>query len=249
MLWILMCGLLCGCEDAPAADEIPTADNAAHAQTLVVLIGGFASDPSPRQIEGVAGRREGNSGLYRLRGDLLAQGYQAEYFNWNGTRAGESTQPQPPMSAGIIKFLRERRRDHLDERLVIVGNSWGGHTALEVTAALAEEPALPVELLVLIDPSSVGRAGRPESLPANVTRAVNYYTHNVIIWRGWPDEPRLENIDLGDPASGFLREDGPRYNDTANVTAHIGAEWDEMIHADIRKRIAALCGAAGKQGT
>ncbi len=202
------------------------------------MIGGFASDPSARQIAGTATRREGNSGLYRLRGDLLDEGYQAEYFNWNGTRAGASTQPNPPLSAGIVAYLRERRTNHPEERLVIVGNSWGGHTALEVSAALAEEPAIPVTLLVLIDPSSVGRPGRPDSLPMNVERAVNYFTRNLIIWRGWPDEPRMENIDLGEPANGFQKENGPRYNDQANVVAHIGAEWDEAIHKDVRRRIA-----------
>src|SRR5262249_5092953 len=35
---------------------------------LIILIGGIDSDPTPEQIAGTAGRREGNSGLYRFAG-------------------------------------------------------------------------------------------------------------------------------------------------------------------------------------
>lgn len=215
-------------------------DEASAKSWLVVLIGGFASDPTPRQIDGTARRGEGNSGMYRLRGDLMGEGIAAEYFNWNGTRGGQSKSTEAPMAGGIVRFLRERRAAHPEEALVIVGNSWGGHTAWEVCESLSREPAIPVELVVFLDPSSAARAPRPQELPANVRQAVNYYTHNLIGWREWPNEERIENIDLGDPERGFLRENGPRYDAAFDMKAHISAEWDEHIHRDIRERIARL---------
>lgn len=209
----------------------------------VILIGGFVSDPSPAQLNGTSGRG-GNSGLYRLRGDLLRlDGIEAEYFNWNGTRAGNIRIRHPPMADGIARYIREQRAVRPDARLVIVGNSWGGHTAREVCERLAEEPAVPVELMIFLDPSSLGRTlngRRNGDLPANVRHAVNIFTRHTLSWRHWPDEPRVENIDLGDPKNGYLFEGGPQYASAVDFQAHVMAEWDERIHADIRRRIRKL---------
>ena len=182
--------------------------------------------------------------MYRLCRDLQeGDGIAAEYFNWNGTRAGNIRMRKPPMAAGIARFLRERRSKHPDERLVIVGNSWGGHTAREVCEQLAEAPAVPIEEVVFLDPASLGRTvngKRPGGLPPNVSHAVNYFTRHKLSWRHWPDEPRVENIDLGDPKHGFLIEKGPHYDSPIDFKAHVAAEWDEYIHLDIRRRIRKL---------
>lgn len=209
----------------------------------VVLIGGFVSDPSPAQLNGTSGRG-GNSGMYRLAGDLLnADGIAVDYFNWNGTRAGNIRMRKPPMADGIAESIRERAAAHPDERIVLVGNSWGGHTAREVCERLAIAPVVPVELVIFLDPSSLGRTlngKRNGGLPDNVDRAVNYFTHHQLSWRNWPDEPRVENIDLGDARHGFLFEGGPEYGSSIDFQAHVAAEWDERIHSDIRRRIRQL---------
>jgi hypothetical protein len=69
---------------------------------------------------------------------------------------------------------------------------------------------------------------------------MNYFTRHKLSWRYWPDEPRVENIDLGDPRFGYLVEDGPPYDSAVNFEAHVFAEWDERIHSDIRRRIRQL---------
>ncbi len=210
---------------------------------MVVLVGGFVSDPTPDQVNDNAGRG-GNSGMYRLCRDLQeGDGIAAEYFNWNGTRAGNIRMRKPPMARGIAEFIREQRSEHPDERLVIIGNSWGGHTAREVCEQLTEAPAIPVEEVVFLDPSSLARTvngKRSGGLPQNVSHAVNYFTRHKLSWRHWPDEPRVENIDLGDPRHGYLIEKGPHYDSTIDFKAHVAAEWDDRIHLDIRRRIRSL---------
>ncbi len=157
---------------------------------MVVLIGGFVSDPTPEQVNDNAGRG-GNSGMYRLCRDLQeGDGVCAEYFNWNGTRAGSIRVRKPPMAPGIAEFIRERRSEHPDERLVVIGNSWGGHTAREVCQHLTEAPVISVEQVIFLDPSSLGRTvngKRSGGLPANVHHAVNYFTRHKLSWRNWPD--------------------------------------------------------------
>jgi hypothetical protein len=217
---------------------------------LVVLIGGIDSDPTSRQIAGTAGRYEGKSGLYRLGQDLKSDGWSTEYFNWNGTPPGDALNPNPPMSAPIVELIRTRRTDDPRLGIVLIGNSWGGHTAWDVCTALNAAPSVPVDLVLWLDPSSLGRVknGRPGSLPANVSRAVNYFTRHVIGWQAWPDEPRVENVDLGDPRHAFLVPGGPRYDSLFNVRAHIAAEWDERIHEDMRRRIRAAFAAPQTAG-
>jgi pimeloyl-ACP methyl ester carboxylesterase len=209
---------------------------------LIILIGGIDSDPTPAQIAGTAGRREGNSGLFRFASDLAGQRVVPEYFNWNGTRAGEIKMKDPPGSQGITEFVRGRLQEFPADRVALVGNSWGGHTALEVVRQLREgETPLAVNLVVFLDASSTGRGpARPKSLPVNVNRAVSYYTRNAFVWGKWDLGKRLENVDLGDPANRFIVDGEPPYNAPFDVRGHVAAEWDEEIHSDIKRRLLTL---------
>jgi len=47
----------------------------------------------------------------------------------------------------------------------------------------------------------------------------------------------LTNVDLGDPANGFMTRGVPPYNSAFSVQAHVAAEWDENIHRDIVARL------------
>jgi hypothetical protein len=224
------------CAESPANDLLP-ARRAPH--VLAVLIGGMDSDPTPEQITGTAPRQQGNSGLFQLKGGLQGERVVAEYFNWNGTRAGEIKSQKPPRSPAIAGFVRDHLQRHPQDRVALVGNSWGGHTAFEVVRDLRQNEApVAVALTVFLDASSAGRAqGEPKELPENVNRYVHFHTRNVFVWRALSPHRRLETIDLGNPAAGYLREGGPAYNAPFDFKAHVAAEWDERIHTDIRRRL------------
>jgi pimeloyl-ACP methyl ester carboxylesterase len=209
---------------------------------LTVLIGGIESDPTPAQIAGTAARNEGNSGLYRFAGDIANELVVPEYFNWNGTRAGEIKSKDPPGSRGIAGFIRLHLQEFPADRVAIVGNSWGGHTALEVVRQLREsETPLAISLVVFLDASSTGRGPvRPKALPVNVNRAVSYYTRNAFVWGKWDGGTRLDNVDLGDPANRFIVNGEPPYNAPFDVRGHVAAEWDDEIHSDIKRRLLKL---------
>ena len=226
--------------DVAVAHADPLASKAEVSPVCVILIGGIDSDPTPKQIDGTAQRGQGQSGLYQLAGNLAREGLATEYFNWNGTRAGKIKE-KPPLAPGIVTFLTARHAEHPTERLAIVANSWGGHTAWEVCQALPEKEVA-IELAVFLDPSSAGRAktSRPETLPTCIKSARNYYTRNLFGWREWPNEERLINIDLGDTQHGFLVKGGPKYDSTFDPQAHIAAEWDSRIHDDITKHLVEL---------
>ena len=73
------------------------------------------------------------------------------------------------------------------------------------TLATSERP-LALDLVVFLDPSSTGRAlVNPRSRPITINRSVNYYTRNRFVWGPLPIPEQHENIDLGDPAAGYLR--------------------------------------------
>lgn len=206
----------------------------------VVLIGGFDSDPTPAQLKGTARRGEGNSGMFQLRNDLRAEKISAEYFNWNGTSPGEINAETPPGTIAIVTHIREQLKKQPATSIRIVGNSWGGHTAWEVCEALADaEPKCSIALVVFLDPSSAGRPNskRPATLPKNVVSAVQYASRSAVVWAPWQNEPRVVPIDLADPKHGFLRPGGPPYGALFSPNAHIGAEWDDKIHVEIRKRL------------
>ena len=238
------------CLTLRADQDIQGRDPHRPVHLLVVLIGGADSDPTASQIEGTAERREGNSGLYRLVGDLARERVLPEYFNWNGTRAGQIKDKDPPKSHGIAEFIRAHLQKFPGDRVAIVGNSWGGHTAAEVLQQLSTgETPLAVDLAVFLDASSTGRgSARPNALPVCANRAVSYFTRNAFVWGKWHAGTRLKNIDLGDPAEGYLAQGGPAYNSAFNLPAHVAAEWDENIHNDIKIRLYDLL-ETGEPGT
>jgi hypothetical protein len=237
--------VLVGCSSslAPAcADEEAQqshSDRRRPVHLLAVLIGGIDSDPTPAQISGTAARNEGNSGLFRFAGDIDVDRVIPEYFNWNGTRAGKIRTKDPPGSRGIAEVIRQHLQSFPGDRVAIIGNSWGGHTALETVRLLGGgETPLAVNLVVFLDASSTGRGpARPKSLPINVNRAVSYYTRSVVVWGKWDAGKRLENIDLADPANRFIVNGQPPYNAPFDVRGHVAAEWDEEIHGAIKRRL------------
>jgi pimeloyl-ACP methyl ester carboxylesterase len=208
---------------------------------LVVLIGGMDSDPTPAQLAGTAVRQQGNSGMYQLAGDLSEDTYLPVYFNWNGSRAGELRRPGAPGTVEIARFIRGHVQAFPRDRVAIVGNSWGGQSAVEVLRALREdESPLAVQLVVLLDAASAGRgAGPPKALPENIARIIQYRTRNVFVWGELPPDRRLTTIDLGNPEAGFMRDGRPAYHAPFDFRAHVAAEWDEKIHDDIKQRLAA----------
>ncbi|MDB5386155.1 MAG: hypothetical protein JWM11_1801 [Planctomycetaceae bacterium] len=211
-----------------------------EANVLVVLIGGMDSDPTAAQIQNTARRHEGNSGMFRLQRDLKHDRIVSHYFNWNGTRAGKIQAKPTPGPTAIIETIRGHLQRHPQSRVIIVGNSWGGHTAWQVCQEIFDSPQpVAIDCVMFLDPSSAGRSAksRPVRLPLNVARSVNYHTRNLFGWRSWPNEERMENIDLGDRKHGFLVDGGPAYDSAFNFEAHVAAEWDERLHADICKRI------------
>src|SRR5262245_29677921 len=177
--WVLLLVWTFLASDSLRADDDSPAlrrrDSDRPVHLLAVLIGGIESDPTPAQMARTAARDEGNSGLYRLAGDIEREPVIPEYFNWNGTRAGDIRLKVPPGSRGIAGFVRRHVQEFPGDRIAIVGNSWGGHTALEVLQQLAEGDApVAVNLAVFLDGSSAGRGpARPKALPVNVNRAVN----------------------------------------------------------------------------
>ncbi len=217
---------------------------------LVILIGGADSDPTPRQIEGTAARSEGNSGLFQLAGDITRERIVPEYFNWNGTRAGKITTRNPPGAKAICHFIREHLQNFPSDKVAIVGNSWGGHTALEVVQLLGQPDApLAVRLVVFLDASSTARGpAKPKHLPVNVHGAVNYFTHSFFVWGKWDAGTRIENIDLGDPKNHYMQHGEPAYHARFDVRAHVAAEWDQAIHDEIKLRLPGLLPAAQEVG-
>jgi len=208
-------------------------------QLLAVFIGGMDSDPSPEQLQGQARRGQGNSGLFQLQGDLQHPQIATEYFNWNGTRAGHIRDQRPPHSTAICTRVREHLQAHPRDRVAIVGNSWGGHTALEVARQLHDCPApLQLDLVLFLDPSSAGRAVKnPAKLPLNVSDGANYFTRNSFVW-GKLNDPRMVNVDLADPAQGYFSKGvSPPYDSKFSFPAHVAAEWDDRIHAAIKTRL------------
>jgi pimeloyl-ACP methyl ester carboxylesterase len=232
-------------EEAPISPSAAVPDKAPAPQEdtlFAVLIGGFDSDPTPAQLGGSARRGTGRSGLYQLSQDLEGRGVATRFFNWDGSGPGEMGRQSPPGAAAIAKFLRDYHNEHPNVPLVVVGNSWGGQTALESVTLLSRgEKPTPIAQLVLCDASSFLRSlsGLP-AVPKNVVAVTNYYSHNAITTGPLVGDERVENIDLGDPGNGFLREEWARYDSTNEWRAHILVEWDPLIHQDIERRIVEL---------
>jgi pimeloyl-ACP methyl ester carboxylesterase len=213
--------------------------------TLVVLISGFDSDPSPEQLTGKAARGQGNSGMYQLAGDLKRAGFPTLFFNWNGTVAGHYADKNPPGAKAIVSRLRAMHAKEKIEHLVLVGHSWGGHTMLEVAAALEADGEPTVELAIGVDPSSLGRGERADVLPSSIRRLVCFCTRNAFIWGAWEGGAPVEIVDLGDAAHEFMGDGRPNYAATFDVVAHNAVEWDERVHAAVVERVRRAVSAQG----
>jgi pimeloyl-ACP methyl ester carboxylesterase len=205
--------------------------------TLVVVVSGFGSDASADQISNKAQRGQGNSGMYQMMGGLKTAGFSTIFFNWNGTSAGHYNDRNAPGAKAIAASIRDAFAKNKIEHLVLVGHSWGGHTMLEVAQELNSQPVIKIELAIGVDPSSLGRGESTGQLPPNIDKLVYFRTGNAFCWSGWKDEPRVECIDLGNPANGFMHGGKADYAAVFDVSAHMAVEWDERVHAELVSRI------------
>lgn len=235
---VVLCAPPCDAEE----QSHPIAPKASGPRLLIVFVGGMDSDPTPEQIAGTAKPNLGNSGLFQLAGAFQEESVITSYFNWNGTRAGAIGSKDPPRAEGIAAFIRAHVDAHPRDSVALVGNSWGGHTVWTVCRALAEHPRpLAIEQVIFLDPSSAGEKfnlqAKPDGLPVNVIEATNYFTRNIFVWKNWSDNPRIEHVDLGNPENGYMRRGKPEYGAALSFPAHVAAEWDPRIHADIERRL------------
>jgi pimeloyl-ACP methyl ester carboxylesterase len=205
--------------------------------TLVAIMSGRMSDASADQISNKAMRGQGNSGMYQLMGDLKKAGFTTLFFNWNGTSAGHYNDDHAPGAKAIAAAIRDAYAKHKKEHLVLIGHSWGGHTMLEVAQRLNSEPPIKIELAIGIDPTSFGLGERARQLPSNIGRLVSFRSRNAFGWTSWKDETRVEPIDLGNPANGYMKNGNPDYAAAFDLTAHNAIEWDERVHAELISRI------------
>jgi len=220
-----------------SASAEPKNNPAVAPQAIVILIGGMDSDPTPAQINRTEKKNRGNSGLYQLCCELENGRMVCEYFNWNGSRAGDINKQKVPSAEPIKTRIHEHLDEFPDNRIFLVGNSWGGHTAWQVADELSrEEQPVSIDRLILLDPNSTGEAAQrqPELLPQNVKQAVHYYTHNIYCWGEWTGE-RIEAIDLGDPKLGYSKNGVPAYASPFDFRAHVAAEWDNRVHEEIKQ--------------
>ncbi|KAA1262610.1 hypothetical protein LF1_51770 [Rubripirellula obstinata] len=210
----------------------------------MVVISGFRSDATAEQIARKASRGTGNSGAYQLMVDLEESGCSAMFFNWNGTSAGQFASQKGAGAEGIVRSIRRANIQPGFEQLVLVGHSWGGHTLLDVADLLKRDPTIDVDLAIGLDASSFSRGERMESLPTNIAKLINYFSDNAFTWGEWPDELRVRNISLADPANGFVVDGKPDYASKLSWEAHNAAEWDANVHAAIKKLVLDLATAA-----
>jgi hypothetical protein len=125
-----------------------------------------------------------SNGLDQLANELRAKGFNAEvrdHLYWTNV---------------VNDILRDRAEGKIGT-LIFVGHSQGGNDAIEIAYAL-QLNHIPVDLIVTLAPYY------PKPVPANVTRAVDYYQQG-----GWgsPLTPgagfrgTLANFDLADDAT------------------------------------------------
>ena len=203
---------------------------------VVVIVGGFDSDPTPAQIAGKSPRNVGNSGMFQLMSDLKKSKIECQFFNWNGTAAGQIAQKKPPGAEAIASWIRERASKEPHTKFVIIGHSWGGHTVMEAAVRFNEDDSISIPLTILLDASSAMRGAPPTELPAKIETVANYYTANLFCWGELKIGERIDNIFLGDPKRNFMSNGHPKYQSKFDINAHNAAEWDHRIHADIIQR-------------
>ena len=54
---------------------------------------------------------------------------------------------------------------------------------------------------------------------------------------GAESRPARARFDLGDPKQGYMTSGVPAYAAPFDFAAHVAAEWDPKIHADIERRL------------
>lgn len=129
-------------------------------------------------------------------------------------------------------LIKEHRKGHLTEPLVLVGHSWGADDQIRVCEQLAAE-GITVDLLITVDPVT------PPVVPANVKRCFNIYkshpvTDGMPVWRGVEIDPKstkvpVTNINLRDANLGFDTDLIDHINIEKNAGVH------ELVIAEIRK--------------
>lgn len=233
-----------------ACSHVTFADTSHESSSaLVVVISGRGSDASAEQISNKADRGTGTSGMYQLMGDLKEQGLKTMFFNWNGTRAGKFTEKNAPGSKAIVSAIRDEASKDKIKYLVLVGHSWGGHTMLEVSQKLNAKPTMKIDLAIGIDATSFGIGQRADRLSPNVCNLVCFHTRNVFTWIPWKNDPRVEDVDLGDPAKGFMIKGEPNYAAPFDIQAHNAIEWDQRVHSDVVRRIKKAVAVQDSVGT
>jgi hypothetical protein len=148
-----------------------------------------------------------STGLDKLADELKAQGIPAEvsgHLQW---------------SKAVAQIIEERRAGE-NRPLVLIGHSQGANNIIDMARSLAAHN-IPVELLVTLAPY------RQNAVPANVARALNYYSAG-----GWgaPLEPdagfhgKITNNNVADDP----------------LVLHITIDKSAKIHTEILREIAAL---------
>ena len=133
--------------------------------------------------------------------DVIAQRADAEL----GVQATSLANQEWPKLASFVR--REHEAGRWSGPLILVGHSIGADDQIRVAKRLSEW-AVPVDLLILIDPTD------PPAIPPNVRQCVNIFKSQPVvdyapIFRGIkvraadPTQTLIENIDLRRTAVGF----------------------------------------------
>ena len=209
-------------------------------QFHVVVISGMDSDPTEAQIAGKEMRGLGNSGMFQLLGDLKEKGFECSFYNWNGTEAGNGKAKDPPGAKQIADDMTLLSQETANLEFLLVGHSWGAHAIMDVATLLKENQLVSIAKAIVVDPSSMMRGKRAELVPENIPHMDNYYTANTFCWGEWKDEPRINNVFLGDPENGFCVDGRPNYAGILDWNAHVATEWDAKIHTAIIEKLEAI---------
>ena len=161
-------------------------------------------------------------GIDRLGEEINAAGIHAQVF--------QEIQ-DPNMATAMIATYGTA--DHR-EPLILIGHSVGAEDVITIARKL-QPHGIDVDLLICLD------ATNPKTVPANVKQCVNYYQSSIMdhlpILRGLPlradadFQGDVENLDLRHARRDLLEWD----------TNHFNIDKDKKIHADVLRRLQALC--------